>query len=105
MRPACIIFSSLSIASPDISSDAGKSGLIRPAHTKATIPHSLTHHQSTLVQIHPLLFATRAASSLDTDTKQNLQHTLLPLAYVVTPNLPESEEITGLAIDSEEKIM
>ncbi|MBU5864963.1 bifunctional hydroxymethylpyrimidine kinase/phosphomethylpyrimidine kinase, partial [Vibrio cholerae O1] len=34
-----------------------------------------------------------------------LQHTLLPLADVVTPNLPEAEEITGLTIDSEEKIM
>ncbi len=36
---------------------------------------------------------------MDNDTKQNLQHTLLPLADVVTPNLPE-KEITGLTIDS-----
>ena len=50
------------------------------------------------------MLAKSGDSLMDNDTKQNLQHTLLPLADVVTPNLPEAEEITGLTIDSEEKL-
>ena len=33
--------------------------------------------------------------------QKHLQKTLLPLADVVTPNIPEAEEITGLKIDTE----
>lgn len=41
---------------------------------------------------------------MDDDTKKHLQNTLLPLADVVTPNIPEAEEITGIKIDTEENI-
>ncbi|MBN4916950.1 bifunctional hydroxymethylpyrimidine kinase/phosphomethylpyrimidine kinase, partial [Staphylococcus sp. EG-SA-23] len=40
----------------------------------------------------PVMLAKSGDSLMDNDTKQNLQHTLLPLADVVTPNLPEAEE-------------
>ena len=40
---------------------------------------------------------------MDDDTKKHLQNTLLP-ADVVTPNIPEAEEITGIKIDTEENI-
>ena len=33
-----------------------------------------------------------------------MQSTLLPLADVVTPNIPEAEEITGIKINDEESI-
>ena len=36
--------------------------------------------------------------------QKHLQKTLLPLADVVTPNIPEAEEITGLKIDTEDNI-
>ena len=40
----------------------------------------------------------------DENTKNHLQSTLLPLADVVTPNIPEAEEITGIKINDEESI-
>ncbi|HDK3162837.1 TPA: bifunctional hydroxymethylpyrimidine kinase/phosphomethylpyrimidine kinase [Staphylococcus aureus] len=82
-----------------------KTGMITTADTMETIRHYLMQHESIPYVIDPVMLAKSGDSLMDNDTKQNLQHTLLPLADVVTPNLPEAEEITGLTIDSEEKIM
>ena len=54
--------------------------------------------------IDPVMLAKSGDSLMDDDTKSHLQTTLLPLADVVTPNIPEAEEITGLKIDSEDNI-
>ena len=50
------------------------------------------------------MLAKSGDSLMDDQTKQKLQSTLLPLADVVTPNIPEAEEITGIKIDTEENI-
>ncbi len=81
-----------------------KTGMIATADTMETIRHYLMQHESIPYVIDPVMLAKSGDSLMDNDTKQNLQHTLLPLADVVTPNLPEAEEITGLTIDSEEKL-
>jgi hydroxymethylpyrimidine kinase/phosphomethylpyrimidine kinase/thiamine-phosphate diphosphorylase len=39
---------------------------------------------------------------IDRDSVACLKHTLLPLAFLITPNIPEAERLTGLAITDEE---
>ncbi|MGZ1561402.1 bifunctional hydroxymethylpyrimidine kinase/phosphomethylpyrimidine kinase [Staphylococcus argenteus] len=82
-----------------------KTGMIATADTMDIIRHYLLQQPSIPYVIDPVMLAKSGDSLMDDATKQNLQYTLLPLADVVTPNLPEAEEITGLAIDSEEKIL
>ena len=48
------------------------------------------------------MLAKSGDSLMDENTKNHLQSTLLPLADVVTPNIPEAEEITGIKINDEE---
>lgn len=50
------------------------------------------------------MLAKSGDSLMDENTKNHLQSTLLPLADVVTPNIPEAEEITGIKINDEESI-
>ncbi|WP_176719059.1 PfkB family carbohydrate kinase, partial [Staphylococcus aureus] len=82
-----------------------KTGVIATADTMETIRHYLMQHEAIPYVIDPVMVAKSGASLMDNHTKQNLTHTLLPFADVVTPNLPEADEITGLTIDSVEKIM
>ncbi|WP_460994058.1 bifunctional hydroxymethylpyrimidine kinase/phosphomethylpyrimidine kinase, partial [Staphylococcus aureus] len=73
-------------------------GMIATADTMETIRHYLMQHESIPYVIDPVMLAKRGDSFMDNDTTQNLQHTFLPLADVVTPDLPEAEDITVLPI-------
>jgi hydroxymethylpyrimidine/phosphomethylpyrimidine kinase len=48
----------------------------------------------------PVMIATSGARLLDTDAVRALIEELIPLADVLTPNLPEAEALTGTAIRS-----
>lgn len=41
-------------------------------------------------------------SLLRPEAKENLIKYLIPMAYLVTPNVPEAEEITGIKIENVE---
>ena len=53
-----------------------------------------------LVVVDPVLVSTSGARLLDEDGVQALRLELLPLARVVTPNLPEAEALSGRRIQS-----
>ena len=64
----------------------------------------LKEHSNIPYVIDPVMLAKSGDSLMDENTKNHLQSTLLPLADVVTPNIPEAEEITGIKINDEESI-
>ena len=81
-----------------------KTGMIATKETMELIQTYLERYSDIPYVIDPVMLAKSGDSLMDDDTKSHLQSTLLPLADVVTPNIPEAEEITGLKIDTEESI-
>ena len=81
-----------------------KTGMIATHETMELIQHYLKQDSDIPYVIDPVMLAKSGDSLMDDDTKKHLQNTLLPLADVVTPNIPEAEEITGIKIDTEENI-
>ncbi|MBO1199707.1 bifunctional hydroxymethylpyrimidine kinase/phosphomethylpyrimidine kinase [Staphylococcus simiae] len=81
-----------------------KTGMIATHETMQVIRQYLLTYPAIPYVIDPVMLAKSGDSLMDDTTKNKLQHTLLPLADVVTPNLPEAEEITGLKIESEKQI-
>lgn len=81
-----------------------KTGMIASHDTMEVVKNYLTQHSSIPYVIDPVMLAKSGDSLMDDATKHHLQDTLLPLADVVTPNIPEAEEITGLTLDSEQNI-
>ena len=81
-----------------------KTGMIATKETMELIQTYLERYSDIPYVIDPVMLAKSGDSLMDDDTKSHLQSTLLPLADVVTPNIPEAEEITGLKIDNEESI-
>lgn len=81
-----------------------KTGMIATEETMQLIKSYLEDYPTIPYVIDPVMLAKSGDSLMDDQTKQKLQSTLLPLADVVTPNIPEAEEITGIKIDTEENI-
>ncbi len=82
---------------------AMKTGMIPTKEMMEVIASYVKNYQIPYV-IDPVMIAKSGDSLMDDKGKSELQNILLPLADVVTPNIPEAEEIVGFKLDSEEKI-
>ncbi|MBL9021483.1 MAG: bifunctional hydroxymethylpyrimidine kinase/phosphomethylpyrimidine kinase [Myxococcales bacterium] len=86
----------------DIGADAIKTGMLHDAALVATVARvirSLSARPKLVVD--PVMVAKGGAPLLDDGAKGAVSSELLPLADVVTPNAPEAEALTGLAVEDE----
>lgn len=79
----------------DIRVDAAKIGMIATAEVAAAIARSLSGHAAVPVVLDPVMIAKGGASLLQEDAIAALRTLLLPLATVLTPNLPEAAQLLG----------
>src|SRR6266540_6824495 len=78
----------------DIGVDAAKTGMLFSASIVETVADFLASHPVPLV-VDPVLIASSGARLLRDDAVETLIGRLLPLATVVTPNLPEAEALAS----------
>ena len=77
---------------------AVKLGMLASAEVIETVARALERHRPPHVVLDPVMVATSGARLLQADALAALRTRLLPLATVVTPNLPEAELLLGHAI-------
>ena len=82
----------------DIVPDAVKIGMVSSAELIAVIAEKLQQYGAERVVVDPVMVATSGAKLLRDDAIQALTSQLLPLATVLTPNIPEAEILSGLTI-------
>ena len=82
----------------DIVPDAVKIGMVSSAELIAVIAEKLRQYGAERVVVDPVMVATSGAKLLRDDAIQALTSQLLPLATVLTPNIPEAEILSGLTI-------
>ncbi|MBE6075430.1 MAG: bifunctional hydroxymethylpyrimidine kinase/phosphomethylpyrimidine kinase [Selenomonas ruminantium] len=82
----------------DIFPDAVKTGMVFSAPLIAVIAGRLRHYQAKNIVVDPVMVATSGARLLSTDAITALKEQLFPLATLITPNLKETEALTGLSI-------
>ena len=82
----------------DIAPDAVKIGMVSSAALIAVIAEKLRRYGAQRVVVDPVMVATSGAKLLRDDAIQALTSQLLPLATVLTPNIPEAEILSGLTI-------
>ena len=85
----------------DIFPDAVKIGMVSTRALIETIANSLEHYQARNIVVDPVMVATSGAKLICDDAIEMLKARLLPLACVITPNIPETEELTGASVKSE----
>jgi len=102
--PPAIVAAQIDAVLEDIGADAVKIGMLASAALVRVVAERLrTHLTGTGVPIvfDPVMVAKSGDRLLRQDAVEALISELLPLATVVTPNLPELEALTGLAVATE----
>jgi len=82
----------------DIGTDAAKTGMLFDAAIIETVAAELKSFQVKKLVVDPVMVAKGGARLLLDEAISALKEYLLPLAEVVTPNLPEAECLTGLSV-------
>ena len=88
----------------DIRPDAVKIGMVSSSALIETIAESLRQYQAENIVVDPVMVATSGSRLMESDAVVTLKKELLPLAAVVTPNIPEAEILSGMKIQNEEEM-
>ena len=82
----------------DIYPDAVKIGMVSSAELIGVIAEKLHTYGAKHIVVDPVMVATSGSKLLRDDAVQALTEKLLPMAEVVTPNIPEAEILSGMKI-------
>ncbi|MBE3556015.1 MAG: bifunctional hydroxymethylpyrimidine kinase/phosphomethylpyrimidine kinase [Firmicutes bacterium] len=86
----------------DIGIDAAKTGMLGTAETVDAVADTLASSGPLPLVVDPVMVAKGGAQLLDPPAVARLRQRLLPLAEVVTPNLPEAEALANRPIQTDE---
>ena len=86
----------------DIPPKAIKVGMVSSPEIIVDIVETLKGYCPEYLVVDPVMISKSGYSLLRPEAKENLIKYLIPMAYIVTPNVPEAEEITGMKIVTEE---
>ena len=84
----------------DIFPDAVKTGMVSSAPLIRVIADQLQQYGAKNVVVDPVMVATSGDRLITEDAVSALKELLLPLATVLTPNIPEAEILSGMTIRS-----
>lgn len=88
----------------DIFPDAVKTGMVSSSSLIKVIAMSIKEYGLKNIVVDPVMVATSGAKLISGEAVETLEKNLLPLADVVTPNIPEGEVLSGLRITSEKEM-
>ena len=82
----------------DIYPDAVKIGMVSDKKLIETIAEKLIEYDAKNIVLDPVMVATSGSKLLKDDAIGALKERLIPLAELITPNIPEAEILSGLKI-------
>ena len=82
----------------DIRPDAVKIGMVSSTGLIEVIARKLREYRAENIVVDPVMVATSGAKLISDDAIAALKEHLLPLATVLTPNIPETEVLSGTAV-------
>ena len=98
--PAAMVTAQIDAVVADIGCDAVKIGMLGTAELVRTVAAGISRHRLRPVVLDPVMVATSGDRLLDAEAESALAEELLPLADLVTPNLPEAERLAGLPVST-----
>jgi hydroxymethylpyrimidine/phosphomethylpyrimidine kinase len=98
--PPAFVARQLQSVLSDFGADAAKCGMLSTAPIIEAVAAGLAEHPVPKLVVDPVMVAKSGDPLLQPDARRALIERILPLALVVTPNLPEAEALAGLAVAS-----
>ena len=100
--PPAFLQKQLDAVFTDIFPDAVKIGMVSSSPLIRVIAEGLRHYGARNIVVDPVMVATSGSRLMRTDAVETLAEELLPMAALVTPNIPEGEVLAGMPIHSQE---
>lgn len=88
----------------DIEVDAVKVGMLSSEICMKAVAEKLRQYKPKYTVIDPVMVAKGGHALMKPEALEALKTEIIPLAYVLTPNIPEAETITGMSIESQEDV-
>ena len=91
----------------DIGVDAAKTGMLSSAEIVEAVADSVRRNRIEKLVVDPVMVAKSGDALLQESAQKAMRERILPLAYVITPNVPEAEVLAGMRLagpDDIEKI-
>ena len=89
----------------DIFPDAVKTGMVASSELIKVIADKLKQYNAKNLVIDPVMVATSGSKLINDDAIGTLKTELLPLATVITPNIPETEVLSGMKVETQEDMI
>ncbi len=89
----------------DIMPDAVKIGMVSNSSLIEVIADKLSFYNAKNIVVDPVMVATSGSELIKNEAIETLCARLLPLADLVTPNIPEAEMLSGMKISSAEDML
>ena len=89
----------------DIAPDAVKTGMIPSRELVEVIAERMKFYGVKNLVVDPVMVATSGADLSNSESVKALKEKLIPLASVVTPNVPEAEVLSGMRITSKDDMI
>jgi len=99
------VASQLDAVFSDIKVDAVKIGMLADSDIIEVVARKIEQYQPKFVVLDPVMVATSGDLLLKTDAINTLKQRLIPLADLITPNLPEGAALTEQAVPKSEDEM
>jgi hydroxymethylpyrimidine/phosphomethylpyrimidine kinase len=96
--PVSLIESQIDAVVSDIGTDAVKTGMLSSAAIIEAVAGKIKEHGLVNLVVDPVMVAKSGDKLLQDEAVQVLRDVLVPLATLVTPNIPEAEALTGRRI-------
>src|SRR5215216_1772568 len=102
--PTAMIVAQIDAVVEDIGVDAAKTGMLSSAEIIGVVADRVRHWRIERLVVDPVMVAKSSDRLLREDAVEALIRRLLPLALVLTPNLPEAEVLVGHPLETDEDI-
>ena len=96
--PADFVAMQFDAVASDIGIDAAKTGMLASAEIMRVVAAKVRQYSVEKLVVDPVMVAKGGARLIREDARETLVKELIPLACVVTPNIPEAEFLSGMPI-------
>ncbi|KOO47119.1 bifunctional hydroxymethylpyrimidine kinase/phosphomethylpyrimidine kinase [Priestia koreensis] len=83
----------------DLYPDAVKTGMLFSSEITKAVADKMKHYGFKNIVVDPVMIAKGGSPLLQEEAVEQVKASLLPIASVITPNLPEAEVLTGMKIN------
>ena len=101
--PLDILAAQIDAVLSDIGTDAIKIGMLHSAEVVSLVADKIERYGITNVVLDPVMVSTSGHKLIEDNAIEIMKNRLIPLARVITPNLPEAEILSGCTITAQQE--